>query len=90
MYLRIYQVTEMRACSRIFKYVYVYICIYVYIYIYIHIYVPVYVSGHKKTCECAHGFKLTNSLGLQFNGKSFDDNNYGAGSYQARNVGTYL
>eukprot|EP00277_Geminigera_cryophila_P044913 CAMPEP_0173066302 /NCGR_PEP_ID=MMETSP1102-20130122/6127_1 /TAXON_ID=49646 /ORGANISM="Geminigera sp., Strain Caron Lab Isolate" /LENGTH=663 /DNA_ID=CAMNT_0013933727 /DNA_START=8 /DNA_END=1995 /DNA_ORIENTATION=+ len=42
--------------------------------------------GHKKTCECAHGFKLTNSLGLQFNGKSFDDNNYGAGSYQARNV----
>ncbi len=39
--------------------------------------------GTAKECQCAHGFKLTNSRGLQFRGKSWDDNNYGAGSYQA-------
>ena len=42
--------------------------------------------GKTKECQCAHGFKLTNSKGLQFAGKSWDDNNYGAGSFQARNV----
>ena len=42
--------------------------------------------GTVKECQCAHGFKLTNSRGLQFKGKSFDDNNYGAGSYQVRSL----
>ena len=42
--------------------------------------------GKAKTCQCAHGFKLSNSMGLKFKCKSFDDNNHGAGSFQARNV----
>jgi hypothetical protein len=41
------------------------------------------VVGTVKECQCAHGFRLTNSMGLQFKAKSFDDDNYGAGSYQA-------
>ena len=31
---------------------------------------------------CGIGFKLSNSMGLKFKCKSFDDNNYGAGSLQ--------